>query len=343
MRALTIFIVLVLLCSQSFSQQTQQRKDANPLENLPGNIEILTHFGERADFSPDNKRVAFMSKSFGDAMVIDLQTRKIRCLTCNIPAAAFLRVMHLVTGDYILIGPDHFEDIVVSRSRDNELWFLSKVPGSKPVKIGQKMSEGIAISKKSLKISFSELHDQAPDLAPEASRMVVAELDLSGTTPKIINRKIVYESKDKNCTIEPQDFYDDDTKLTFSCYEPNGLASVMGIDLQTCNTTNFSKAPGTYNECEGIFPDGKFTLVEGDRQCDWLGGKRGHWNIDIWKLRLNGTGKDFVRLTNFNDFKGGKASNPVISVDGKYMSFQFANTNDPAGVGYGILLYKFMK
>ena len=151
MRALTIFIVLVLLCSQSFSQQTQQRKDANPLENLPGNIEILTHFGERADFSPDNKRVAFMSKSFGDAMVIDLQTRKIRCLTCNIPAAAFLRVMHLVTGDYILIGPDHFEDIVVSRSRDNELWFLSKVPGSKPVKIGQKMSEGIAISKKSLK------------------------------------------------------------------------------------------------------------------------------------------------------------------------------------------------
>ena len=80
------------------------------------------------------------------------------------PAAAFLRVMHLVTGDYILIGPDHFEDIRVSRRRDNELWFLSKERGSKPVKFGEKMSEGMAISKKSLKIAYSQVHAQAPDL-----------------------------------------------------------------------------------------------------------------------------------------------------------------------------------
>ena len=36
-----------------------------------------------------------MSKSFGDAMLIDLETRVITCLTCNLPGAAFLRVMHL--------------------------------------------------------------------------------------------------------------------------------------------------------------------------------------------------------------------------------------------------------
>ena len=81
-----------------------------------------------------------MSKSFGDAMEIDLKTHNIKCLTCNVPAAAFLRVMHLSTGDYILIGPEHFENIQVSRSRDNELWFLSKERGAKPVKLGQKMS-----------------------------------------------------------------------------------------------------------------------------------------------------------------------------------------------------------
>src|SRR5215467_10510647 len=81
-----------------------ERKPGNPLEQLPTNFEILTHFGERADISPDNLRVAFMSKSFGDAMVIDVKTRETRCLTCNVPATAFLRVMHLVTGDYILIG-----------------------------------------------------------------------------------------------------------------------------------------------------------------------------------------------------------------------------------------------
>src|SRR5512142_3070045 len=86
----------------------------------------LPFFGERPDISPDNPRVAFMAKSFGDAFVIDLKARVIRCLTCNVPGAAFLRVMHLANGDYLLIGPDHFEDIRISRSRDNELWYLSK-------------------------------------------------------------------------------------------------------------------------------------------------------------------------------------------------------------------------
>src|SRR4051812_50055734 len=72
-----------------------QRSPEDPLQPLPSNIEVLTHFGERADISPDNQRVAFMAKSFGDAMVIDLKSRAIQCLTCNVPAAAFLRVMHL--------------------------------------------------------------------------------------------------------------------------------------------------------------------------------------------------------------------------------------------------------
>jgi hypothetical protein len=56
---------------------------------------------------------------------------------------------------------------------------------------------------------------------------------------------------------------------------------------------------------------------------------------------LDGRGKNLVRLTYFNDYKGGKASNPVVSTDGRYMCFQFANTADPAGVGYGLLLYQF--
>lgn len=336
MRLLIAFLLLTAPLSD-------KRKPGNPLQNLPGNIEILTHFGERADISPDNQRVAFMAKSFGDAMVIDLKARIIRCLTCNVPGAAFLRVMHLVSGDYILIGPDHFEDIHVSRTRDNELWFLGKDRGSKPVKLGQKMSEGAAISKKSLKIAFSQTAAQAPDLAPEASRLMVADLDLSGATPKLINKKTVYESHDRSCVLEAQDFYDNDSKMTFTCYQPKGSASVMGIDLQTGKVTNFSQAPGTYNEPEGIFPDGLYTTVEADRQCEWLGGQRGAGNIDIWKLKLDGTGKDFVRLTNFNDYEGGKASNPVVSTDGRFMAFQAARASDPAGVGYGILLYWFKR
>ena len=341
-----LLVLITLLLTAASPQEKPARSPENPMEHLPENIEILTHFGERADISPDNQRVAFMAKSFGDAMLIDLKTRVITCLTCNVPGAAFLRVMHLMTGDYILIGPEHFEDIQTSRSRDNELWFLSKERGAKPVRLGQKMSEGAAISKRSLKISFSQLPAQAPDLAPGTSRLMIADLDLSGGTPRLINKKTVYESKDRNCVLEAQDLYDNDRKMTFTCYEemgPHEGASVMGIDLATGEVTNFSKAPGTYNEPEGIFPDGLYTTVEGDRQCEWLGGERGHGNIDIWKLRLDGSGKDFTRLTHFNDYEGGKASNPVVSTDGRFMAFQVGRTGDPAGVGYGVLLYWFKK
>jgi hypothetical protein len=106
---------------------------------------------------------------------------------------------------------------------------------------------------------------------------------------------------------------------------------------------NFSKAPGTYNEPEGIFPDGQYTLVEADRQCAELGGKRGGSNIDIWKLKLDGTGKDFVRLTHFNDFENGKASNPVCRPMDASWRFRPPTRRIRQGVGYGILLYWFKK
>ena len=332
-------IILLILSVPVFAQ----RKQGNPIDHLPSNIEMLTYFGERADISPDNRSIAFMAKSFGDAMVIDLDTRHIRCLTCNYPGAAFLRVMHLISGDYILIGPDHFEDIHTSRSRDNELWFLSKERGSKPVKLGQKMSEGVAVSKKSMKIAFSQLHAQNPDIPEGASKLFVAEIDLAGEKPAIKNKRMIYESPDESCYLEAQDFYENDSRLIFTCYEPERQASVMGYDFKTGEITNFSQAPGTYNEPEGIFPDGLYTCVEADRQCKELGGDAGSGNIDIWKLKLDGTGKDFTRLTHFNDYEGGKASNPVVSTDGRFMAFQAAKATDPAGVGYGILIYWFNK
>src|SRR6185312_15052059 len=185
-----------------------QRKQGSPIDHLPPNIEVLTHFGERADISPDNQRVAFMAKSFGDAFVIDLKTRVIRCLTCNVPAAVFLRVMYLADGNYILIGPEKFTDVHISRSRDNELWFLSQKAGSKPVRLNQKMSEGAAISKTSRKIAFSETRGQFSDFPKGYSRLVIADVEDSGPVPKLVNEKTVYESKDASCVLEAQDFYD---------------------------------------------------------------------------------------------------------------------------------------
>jgi Tol biopolymer transport system component len=169
---------------------------------------------------------------------------------------------------------------------------------------------------------------------------VIADIEYTGSSAKLVNKKTVYESKDASCRIEAQDFYDNDTKMTFTCYRPKGLGGVMSIDLATRKVTDLSQAPTIYNEVEGIFPDGKYTLVESSKQVETLGGEHGSREIDIWKLRMDGTGKDFVRVTNFNDYQGWKASNPVISTDGRHMAFQIARTSDEAGVGYGIVLMR---
>lgn len=334
LRILLIPALLFGFCLQhSKAQQVSKRKAGDPLQNLPANIEVLTNFGERADISPDSKQVAFMAKGFGDAMVIDVKTKAINCLTCNIPAAAFVRVMHLSNGDYLLVGPEHFENPVASK-KNNDIWFLSKEPGSKPVKVGPKIGEGFAISKTSMKIVFTEIG------SAKSSKLVMADLDISGGIAKLINQQTILENIDSTCTLEAQDFYDNDSKLIFFCYIPNGAFEVKGIDLKNKQVSNFSKAPG-FNEPEGIFPDGKYTTVESDRQCETLGGQRGSANIDIWKLKLDGTGKDFVRLTHFNDFEGGKAANPVVATNGKFMAFQVAKASDPPGMGHGIILYWF--
>jgi Tol biopolymer transport system component len=119
--------------------------------------------------------------------------------------------------------------------------------------------------------------------------------------------------------------------LTFSAYGYQGT-EVMGLDLQTGKVTNYSNAPNQYDEPEGIFPDGKYTLVECDKHI-----LKGSQYDDIYKLALDGSGNT-ERITHFNDYPGYKASNPVVSDDGRYIAFQFARVGDPAGVGRGLLV-----
>lgn len=347
MRIFSFLCLMVFIaCGQySFSQSAvrasvqaaQKRIVGDPLQHLPKNIEVLTLFGERADISPDNNKVAFMAKTFGDAMVIDINTKQVQCLTCHVPAAAFLRVMHLPNGDYLLMGPERFESVTASR-KNADVWYLNKRKGAVPQKIGLKVNEGFAVSKKSMKIAFTR---HLPDAAQKLSQLVIAELEVSGDVPKLVNQKVVLENRDKVCTLEAQDFYGDDRQLTFFCYISNGAFETKGLDLQTGVVTDFSRAPGFFNEPEGIFPDGNYTTVEADRQTEWLGGQRGSGNLDIWKLKLDGTGKNMTRLTYFNDYEGGKAANPVVATNGKFMAFQAARSTDPPGTGNGILLYWF--
>jgi Tol biopolymer transport system component len=152
-------------------------------------------------------------------------------------------------------------------------------------------------------------------------------------------QKLILDSRDLpfRCGLETQNFRPpDERELTFSADHHQGT-EVCAIDLATQQVTNYSNAPDQYDEPEGIFLDGQFTLVEGDRQ-----NRKGWQFIDLWKPKLDGSGQT-QRLTYFSDYPGYKASNPVVSDDGKFMAFQMARSRDPAGVGHGIFLYDFTK
>src|SRR6185503_16489998 len=130
-------------------------KNGSPEDHLPPNITQLTGFGERASWSPDGRRIAFMSKSFGDAFVVDAATRVIRLLT-HFPSAGFLRVQYLPNGDYFLIGARTFTDIRTTRARDQEMWILKAdfKPGDHAIPLEHKISEGVAISRTAMKIAW---------------------------------------------------------------------------------------------------------------------------------------------------------------------------------------------
>ena len=218
-----IAIVPPLLLSLSNSSYAQTRKDGSPEQNLPSNIIQLTGFGERAAWSPDGKRIAFMEKSFNDAFEIDLKTRLTRLLTGHFPHEGFLRIQYLPNGDFFLIGARKFTDINITRSRDQEMWIMKPDARTPPVPLNHAIFEGVAISRRNLRIAWSNTHGQYPDqLAEDESVMYIADIEYHNGVPALVNKKEVLRAKRPECTLEPQDFRHDDTELIYTCYRQNG-------------------------------------------------------------------------------------------------------------------------
>ena len=315
--------------------KARQQKTGSPEDHLPSNITQLTAFGERASWSPDGQRIAFMSKSFGDAFVVDIKTKMIRLLT-HYPNPGYLRVQYLPNGDLFLIGARAFADIQTTRSRDQEMWVMKADGRDRPVALDHKISEGVAISRKTARIAWSNTHGQYPDLLAEGESVIyTGDIVYEGGQPKIANKKEVLRAKAPECTLEAQDFRKNDTELIYTCYR-SPFADVFGVNLDTKAVTTYRKLAGEYNEVEGIFPDGEHTLVESSREQM----KHNSNFIDIWKLKLEANSTDFVRMTRWGDYPGYKASNPVVSPDGRSFAFQSARNTDAAGVGYGLFLFK---
>lgn len=311
----------------------------SPDQNLPPHIQRLTLFGERADFSKDGKTILFLEKTFGDVYEIRLDTKAIRLLTGHYKHVGYTRALYLSNGDILLSGPETFDPKNPGPARVQ--CFLSVLDRSlsrPPTPLGTKCSEGPAVSRSRMHIAWTHVAEQYPREIPRGgSRIQEADIVYENGRPRLVRERVVLDSRELpfHCTLECQNFRPPAEKeLIFSAYGHNAT-DVCGVDLVSKKIVDYSNAPDQYDEPEGIFPDGKATLVESDRQG--LSG-RGPNHVDIWKLSLDGKA-DWQRLTYFNKYPGYKASNPVVSDDGAFMAFQMAKSSDPAGVGYGIFLY----
>ena len=317
--------------------RAQAKQTGSPEQQLPREITQLTGFGERAAWSPDDKRIAFMGRSFGDAFEIDLATGLTRLLTGHFQHSGFLRVQYLPNGDFFLIGARTFTDVRTTRGRDQEMWVMKADASAPPTALNHKISEGVAISRKRMRIAWANTRAQYPDrLAEGESALYTADVVYKDGVPQLVDTKEVLRARAPECTLEAQDFRNDDTELIYTCYRPP-YADILGVDLRTGKITTYRKLPDEYNEVEGMSPDGKWTLVESSRE---QGGpeRQNSRFIDIWKLTLEPNSRDFVRLTRWGDYEGYKASNPVVSNDGRRIAFQSARNTEAAGVGHGIFL-----
>jgi hypothetical protein len=188
-------------------------------------------------------------------------------------------------------------------------------------------------------IAWTIDHGDYPNELPEdVSQMWMGDIVYEDGKPGLVNKKLILDSRNLafEANLETQNFIPpDEDELVFSAYGYEGTEA-MGVKIDTGEVTNYSKSPN-YEEPEGIGPTGEWTLVEADSH-----NPKGAYFSEVHRLYLDGSAR-LVRVTHFGDYEGFRASNPVVSDDGKLLEFQLARTDDLAGVGYGIFIYDIEK
>ncbi len=290
-------------------------------------IRRITDFGERPVWSPDGKRIAFTEKEFGEIYEHDLESGQNTCLTCDFEHPGFLRVHYLKDGDYLLLGPKRRSTDLIDRIFETGFWHMPADRSTGPRWVGEKHFEGVAVSRESRKIAYTKTYIDTP--FHFLSALYIAEVSVEGD---IVNKKAVHYSA---AVIEAQDFLPGDKGVTMGRYFPSWEA--FGYIFDTGELINYTNTPAR-EEPEGIFPDGEFTMLESNRHnMEGL--------IDIYMLKLDGTGQDARRLTHFTDTPDEKASNPTVSPEGCRIAVnktrETGNPNRITGTGQGIFMIEF--
>jgi hypothetical protein len=341
--------VLMVLVGMSLSMPGVADQKTALLNELPEHITRLTTFGQRADWSHDGKRILFIEKTYGDVFEVEVATKIVRPMTHHYFHEGYTRALYLSNGDILLSGSRTFdaEDPHPSRRASAELWVLDKSLTKAPVSLGTRCSEGPAVSRTQMRIAWVVNHDNYPEQIEEGeSQMWLADFGNEDGIWFLEGKRLILDSQDVPFALdmEAQNFRPPAEKeIIFSAYALWG-GEVMGVNIETGHMEVYSRGFRSYDEAEGIFPDGEFTCVE--RVTRRLEALEGLPRLDIWKLKLDSAGtvhapreRTWEQLTYFSEYGDYRGTNPVISDDGRYMAFQLAIATEQAGVGHGIFVY----
>lgn len=319
---------------------------------LPDYITLEQEIGERPDWHPTSSdKYIFVDKPGGKPFEKTISTGEVRSILppdCN--NCKMWRIYYLKNGDYLMtIGP----------ARDSATIHIIDKNLDKPaLNTGIIAHEGVAVSRHSWQLAWTN----GPDI--HYGDIVYGD----DGVPTIENIRVILnvdELKERDKTIpgegagatryldyhEPQNWRPPyDRELIFSRYGTSTTdkysSEVWMWNMDTDSVKNISNRHEYYDEPEGVFPDGRYTLVE----CDMFLPVSQHAQIlDLYMMPLDSNGKNMVRLTHFADYKMPnsdvtyKANQGVVSEDGKYMLFGEgrSNTNDRPGTGFGIYLFDF--
>ena len=152
----TLIAVAIIATTLQTAGAIESLQGRSPLDELPPYIKRITHFGQRADFSHDARKILFLERTFGDVFEVEIATGIITPVTHHFFHEGFTRALYLSNGDILLSGSRTFDatDPWPSRSeRQAELWILDKDLTSPPIPLGEHCSEGPAVSRKRLHIA----------------------------------------------------------------------------------------------------------------------------------------------------------------------------------------------
>jgi hypothetical protein len=323
-----------------------------PTEHLPAHITLNQKIGERPDWEPNgSSSYIFVDAPGGHPFEKSMITGKVRSiLPPGCDDCKMWRIYYLKNGDYLMtIGPDRGSATIqiVDKELDKPAWDMGVIA-----------HEGVAVSRHSYQIAWTDGPDihygqivYGPNGVPSLKdqRIILNVDDL-----KQRDQNIPGEGDGATTYLdyhEPQNWRPPhDRELIFSRYGTSNTGKysceVWLWNMDTDEITNLSNRHAYYDEPEGVFPDGEYTLVESDM---FLPVSQHAQILDLYRMKIDGDGSDMLRLTYFGDYEMPnsevtfKANQGVISEDGRYMLFGEgrSNTNDQPGTGFGIYLFDF--